>query len=91
MEKIKSPWNELQVHNLQEYQKFQPFHPFICECGDHVLLEPTKEGWICPKCNDIRDWAWDLMLDGSMLTAFRRMLRTISASPERSFTEGNRK
>jgi len=72
-----APWTDEQVQNLREFQIFQPMHPFTCGCESEILLVPTNAGWVCPKCGQAQDWAWDFMINGNALANHREMLKQV--------------
>lgn len=69
MEKIKSPFTDEQVENLNRYQECEWVHAFTCcsptdieDCKrksgeDYGALIATNEGWICPCGKYKQDWA----------------------------------
>jgi hypothetical protein len=73
---IKAPWTDEQVATLNAYQKPPSmYHPFTCGSLDHPRIEEvpfgefekgrtliaTNNGWHCPTCPYVQDWAWDFM------------------------------
>lgn len=58
MDKIKAPFTQEQVENLNRFQSLGYVHPFTCgndKC--RAILIATENGWICPECGYEQDWA----------------------------------
>jgi hypothetical protein len=60
-----------QVKCLNLYQKEGRMHPFTCGSGNRTdehhldgegVLVATEEGWKCPYCPYVQDWAHNWML-----------------------------
>jgi len=66
--KVIAPWTTEEVKALNQYQKLNPTHAFICseQHDKESVLVATEDGWICPivGCYYARDWAEDFMLTG---------------------------
>lgn len=60
--KINTPFTDEQVNGLRRWQKCGWVHEFTC-C-DHATMEVSRHGFLCPKCGNLQDWAWDYMADG---------------------------
>lgn len=75
LERMNAPFNDDQVHKLNEFQKTGFFHPFTC-CGGDIDENPdcerqnqkgegtliaTKDGWICPCGKYTQNWAHTFM------------------------------
>jgi hypothetical protein len=68
---IKAPWTVEQVVALQNWQDAEFTHPFTCGKrdghptlhGDHGILIPTVNGWICQFCDYTQDWAHPFMFE----------------------------
>lgn len=72
---IHAPWTVEQVCNAEAWQRCSTFHPYTCgnreraghpfeeTYGDHGVLCPTIEGWVCPYCGYTQDWAHDFTLN----------------------------
>ena len=79
LDKISAPFTQEAVQALNEYQtdtaNARPMHPFTCgnrgdgshgsEGGDNGILIATVDGWVCPHCEYIQDWAHGFMADSS--------------------------
>lgn len=68
MEKIRAPFSDEQVKNINQYQTQATFHPFTC-CGydgckrdvNDGILTATKKYLICP-CGKVKQkWVWEIM------------------------------
>ncbi len=78
-QQVKAPWTAEQVKNLEEWQDTPLVHPFTWDkdvngfsLDGHTNLIPTKDGWrVKLKGPVVEDWAWDFMLDGSLLVKMR--------------------
>lgn len=82
-EQVKAPWTAEQVRNLEEFQNSPLVHPFthseapLNEDGQHALI-PTEKGWVTRKGGPVvQDWAWDFMLDGTVMKAFEAVHREL--------------
>jgi len=75
MKDVFAPWTDEQVQNLKEFQEFEPMHPFTCVCREKLI--PTKDGWICSKCDYTQNYAYDFMVDGSCIENFKKMMKGI--------------
>ncbi len=68
---IYAPWTDDQVAALKRYQTNGRFHPYTCgNRGDHLrdkggVLVPTKNGWRCPECQYVQNWAWNSAARGA--------------------------
>lgn len=63
---FKAPWTEEQIKNLQKRQNNMLMHPYTCgNCSDTPLI-PTKDGWICKKCDYTQNWAHKSDVDGKI-------------------------
>jgi hypothetical protein len=69
--RIQPPWNEQQVRGLREWQRCKWVHPFTC-CN-HVTMEVSTDGFICPKCGLVQTWAHDFMTKGAPESPLARM------------------
>ncbi len=68
----KAPWIDAEVHALNAWQDFGMVHPFTCGtdgCGQSLIA--TNDGWVCPDCDYIQDWAHTYMVDGSYIENYR--------------------
>ena len=61
----KVPWTAKEVKNLQSYQADPDFTSYMCKVcppdswHTSTVLEPTDNGWLCPKCGKIvQTWAY---------------------------------
>lgn len=50
-----APWTIQQVERLKKRQKDSTKHEYTCGYCSNIL-EPTTEGWICPKCHTMQYW-----------------------------------
>lgn len=79
-ETIKAPWTPEQVENLKKWQASEDVPAFTWfrhkdgtisghdDEGRERRLIPTQQGWISEEGGEVvQDWAWDFMLDGSLL------------------------
>lgn len=62
---IRQPFDEEQIKNINEYQNCGAFHPLTCYCGNHILLEPKRDGLWCPRCGRFQNWIHKWIADGS--------------------------
>lgn len=63
---IKAPWTPEQVDALNAYQQLGYVHEFTCpghDGGGSRVLIAEADGWHCPSCDYIQDWAHDAMAD----------------------------
>ena len=68
-ESIKAPFTDVQVVQLNLYQKAGWMHPFTCprehsgSCPSLVAVADQEWGWVCPSpdCNYTQDWAHAFM------------------------------
>ena len=51
-----APWTEQELELLKQYQHGHLFRPYLC-CFTEIM-EPTKDGLICPKCGKIQTWTY---------------------------------
>lgn len=82
MEKIKAPFTDEQVKNLNEFQACG-FHEFTCGSADHTqetcgVLIATTDGWHCPNCDYTQDWAFAEMADSSMAKAMNEVKKQLN-------------
>lgn len=64
-------WSDEQVENLKRRQTMTHLHPYTCGNGCGSNLEPTNEGWFCPKCQKIiQTWAHGADLTGEWPKSF---------------------
>lgn len=49
-----APFNEYEVKKMIRYQAGDFAHPYTC-CN-HVTMEMTKDGLVCPKCRAVQKW-----------------------------------
>jgi hypothetical protein len=67
---IFAPWTDEEVAILKERQNNDNMHPYTCMSGNENtpnceranqtgegLLEPTKDGWVCPCKGYVQNWA----------------------------------
>jgi hypothetical protein len=85
-EHVKAPWTDEQVENLLCFQDTENLHPFTADerwpNGWARRLIPTRDGWVLRVGGPVvQDWAWDFMLDGSLLMSIGKM-QTYFESPE---------
>lgn len=70
--KFKPPYTSAEVKSINGFQESRVFHPFTCPNDAHdpdeVILEATKAGMRCPKCEYTQDWVWHWMADGGWET-----------------------
>lgn len=65
---IRAPFTPQQVAHLNEFQQCPRVHPFTCGgCSNRDGLVATVDGWICPDCDYMQDWAHDFMADGTAI------------------------
>lgn len=95
LERITAPFSPEAVQALNEYQTdtsdAPPMHPFTCanrgdgnhgsEGGDLGVLIATVDGWVCPHCHYVQDWAHGFMADST---------RAFKAHPWETATETER-
>ena len=71
-----------EVKSLNEYQQAGYFHPFTCGSGNRTdkhhldgegLLVATENGWVCPYCNYVQNWAHDSMKNFSWKRTYEAM------------------
>ena len=79
LERIEAPFTQEAVQALNEYQtdtaNARPMHPFTCgnrgdgnhgsEGGDKGTLIATIDGWVCPHCDYVQNWAHGFMADAT--------------------------
>lgn len=58
------PWSADQVEALNAWQRLGYVHEFTCP-HEHGALIATTDGWRCPKCTYIQNWAHEAMADKS--------------------------
>lgn len=73
-DKTTAPWTVQQVVNLNKIQMHPGFHPFTCGNrgdgkhgwvgSDLGMLFATINGWVCPFCSYVQDWAYVFMAGG---------------------------
>jgi ribosomal protein S27AE len=56
---VEAPFTDDEVASLNAYQKSNLGHPYTCECGDHVILIATTDGWVCSRCAYTQTWCHD--------------------------------
>lgn len=87
MEKIKAPFTEEQVKNLNDYQELGCFHPFTCCSHDDCdrrkqpnegRLRATTEGWVCPCGKWKQDWAHAFMADPNTIKNQSEWMRKLN-------------
>lgn len=78
-ERVKAPWNDDQLKNLNRFQKIGIMHPFTCCSPEEIhecerrsgkndgLLTATTNGWVCPCGKYTQDWCYPGMLDVAAL------------------------
>lgn len=68
---IKAPFTPEQVVALNRFQRDGRFHPFTCGSGRRTdsahldgngILVASEQGWHCPYCEYVQDWAHDEMV-----------------------------
>jgi hypothetical protein len=84
IDKIAAPWTPDQVDALNRFQRAGlRVHPFTCVTshgGADRALVATHNGWICPHCGYLQDWALAGMPAGGDLVArLRKHANVISA------------
>lgn len=69
---VKAPWTPEQVENARAWQNSRHVHPYTCGNrdghpmdpeGDHGVLVPTENGWVCRHCDYTQNWAHDFTLE----------------------------
>lgn len=56
--RIRPEWTDEQIAALAAHQADDRFHPYTCGNNSDHILEPTRQGWVCPHCDYRQDWAW---------------------------------
>lgn len=66
-DRIEAPWTDEQIAALEAWQRSPYVHPYTCahrdghphepEYGDHGVLRPTVDGWVCLHCDYTQNWA----------------------------------
>lgn len=62
---VRAPFTPEQVERLNKWQQCGVVHPFTCgnpDCRSDLVATP--DGWKCPNCNYIQDWAHAFMANG---------------------------
>lgn len=63
---VNAPFTDQQVMNINNHQKCSYLHPLTCTCGDHISLEVTKDGLVCPNCGKVQTWVYKMIANGEM-------------------------
>lgn len=53
------PWSDEDIAFLEKWQRDGAWHPYTCggeSCRADLI--PTREGWICPRCDYKQSWFW---------------------------------
>jgi len=99
MSQIKAPWTQEQVDALNAWQASDYVHPFTCGNrhtpehkiyaqqhgqGDHGILVATPEGWKCPVCDYVQDWAHDFMFSPAACDDMRALIEALRGGVPRN-------
>lgn len=65
-ERIKAPWTDAQVKNLNDWQQCGHVHPFTCPNNHEAsrILVASHDGWHCVACGYTQTWAHAMMTLG---------------------------
>lgn len=76
MEKIKAPFTDEQIKNLDARQLCGFLHEYTCNCTTILIASP--EGWWCFSCKKVvQDWAYKLDADGTNVITAEKLFSDI--------------
>ena len=88
---VTAPWTGEQVDALNRYQRSGVFHEFTCKDAHDGLdrtLFATREGWRCPHCEYVQNWAHESMLQERVIEALYHIPCDVMLPPATVFRKG---